>query len=94
MDMNAQKAQDTVRDGAALLLAYIRKDVDAIRAINTQTDISSLLSGVLASAGLIITFHAEDPEATVGTFVEALSNAPDSFWEEASANSEIIQGQI
>lgn len=94
MDANAQKAQDTVRDGAALLLAYIRKDVEAIRAINAQTDVPSLLSGVLAAAGLLITFHAEDPEETVRTMVEALSNAPDRFWVDASQNTEIIGGEM
>lgn len=92
MDVKAQKAQDTVRDGAALLLAYLRKDVPTIQAINDQTDVPSLLAGVLAVAGLIINFHAEDPEGTVRDCIEALSRAPESFWESAAAQAQTIEG--
>lgn len=94
MDAHAQKAQDCVRDGAALLLAYIRQDVPTIRAINATTDVASLLSGVLAAAGLIINHHAEDPEGTVRDCIDALSAAPDEFWIKASQQAEIIGGEL
>lgn len=90
MNAEAQRAQDTVRDGAAMLLAYVRKDVNGIRAINAQSDIPSLLSGVLAAAGLLVNFYDENPEECVLTMVHALSDAPDSFWESAVENTEII----
>lgn len=90
-DANPQNAENSVRDAAALLLAYIRKDIDMIQAINENSNLSSLLSGLLFVTGMVMvnTFE-EDALETTQSLVDFYATVPADFWDTMASNAHII----
>lgn len=93
MDANSQDAQNSVRDAAALLLAYVKQDVSMIQAISENSSIPTLLSGLLFVSGLIVVRSFEqDAVEAMENLVEFLATVPDDFWTVMAEKATIVEG--
>lgn len=95
MEHTGQDAQDSVRDAAALLLAYVRQDVPMIEAISATNRIPNLLSGLLYVSGMIIVNgFREEAVPAMESLVQFLSTLPDSEWDSMVEKSRVIEGNL
>lgn len=97
MDMThatPQDAQDSVRDAAALLLAYVKQDISMVQAISENSSIPTLLSGLLFVSGLVvIKAFEQDVVEAMESLVEFLANVPDDFWTTMAAKATVVDGK-
>lgn len=94
MNTTPQDAQNSVRDAAALLLAYVKQDVSLVEAISENSSMPILLSGLLFVSGLVAVkaFERDVVEAMEG-LVEFLANVPDDFWTTMAEKATIVDGK-
>lgn len=90
---NPQDAENSVRDAAALLLAYVKQDVPMVGAISENSSIPALLSGLLFVSGMIVlkAFESESVEA-LESLVDFLASVPSDFWTTMAQKATTVDG--